>query len=119
MFYQGLVVLYTALQNSIYNMDISKMPMIMVLTVLISRVIVDFLYSYFVSSTEYFGGSNLEFIASSILYMVIVHFSLPHLTMIQHVLLYASTLLVMMAIARVTRWVEENVATFRKSGVKN
>ena len=90
------------------NYDYRMVPFLFILNVIIARVIVDFLYSKFVSSTEYFGGSNKEFIISSIVWFILAHliskvsgydYSVKYM-----VIVYLSTLLIMLATARLTHW---------------
>ena len=77
----------------------------LVFLVLISRLIVDLLYYNFVSKTYHFGGSNAEFIWSSFVWFILA-FLYSKLTRrsIPIVILYASSVLCMMAIARLTHW---------------
>ena len=77
----------------------------LVFLVLISRLIVDFLYYNLVSKTHHFGGSNEEFMWSSLVWFAIAFLYMN--TMRQPVpvpILYASSVLCMMAIARLTHW---------------
>lgn len=80
--------------------------------VLVSRVIVDFLYYHLQSKTNRFGGTNLEFILSSIVWLLLM-FSYkktmyPLLTtasLVNDVVIqYLATFLVMLATARLTGW---------------
>ena len=76
--------------------------------VLLSRVITDGLYHHLVSKTAKFGGSNLEFLASTVVWFLLVsvvkrQFKL-NLSYKQTWVLFGSTMLVMMATARVTHW---------------
>ena len=100
----GGVFFYVLIQNGLRNFKFSMISSVLILAmggVLLSRVAVDFLYSKFISATFAFGGSNQEFIYSSIAWFLLMGtmFTFP-----KSVLLYLCTLLVMMATARVTHW---------------
>jgi hypothetical protein len=97
----GGATLYALVQNGLKNFKITTIPFKAILGVLIARILVDYFYSTFISSKSIFGGSNQEFLYSSIVWFLLmsVLFSFP-----QSILLYGCTLLVMMATARLTHW---------------
>lgn len=65
---------------------------------------VDYLYSTLVSKTAAFGGSLLEFGASSFMWLCIVSLVYPALTWKNKLVMYLSTVVMMLAIARATHW---------------
>jgi len=80
--------------------------------VLISRIIVDFSYYHLKSKTENFGGSNKEFLYSSLVWLALmsVYKKLMYpkkstvVLMKDIVLQYLVTFLVMLSTAKVTGW---------------
>jgi FlaA1/EpsC-like NDP-sugar epimerase len=100
----GGATLAMLINNGVDNFNIQELSIRVVPLVLIARVIVDFLYSKLISETEQFGGSNLEIILSSIVWLVLVKLVVPDVTNKQIAVLYLSTALVMLATARVTHW---------------
>lgn len=81
-----------------------------VLAVIVARLIIDFVYHKFISETDMFGGSNLEFILSSIAWVVLfliynyINKEGKTVPMKEIGILYLTTVLSMMAIARATHW---------------
>ena len=69
--------------------------------VLLSRLLIDFGYSKLVSEKDFFGGSNQEFILSSLMWFSIMFFIMKTKNTTS---LYLSTVLVMFAVARATHW---------------
>ena len=96
----GGLVLYNLIEG---NRKFSKLDLKLVVIVLISRLIVDFIYSVMISDTDSFGGSNMEFIASSVLWFVIIT-SFMSVKREKAFTMYGSTVLVMLAVARITHW---------------
>ena len=99
----GGLVLYNLVENGKASFKFSNINWKLALVVLISRIIIDFSYSKLISDTDSFGGSNSEFIYSSLLFFAII-FGLFKLGMNKSITLYVSTALVMFAVARVTHW---------------
>lgn len=97
----GGLVLYNLIRDGKASFRVSKIDWKLILVVLISRVIVDFSYSRLVSRTAFFGGSNNEFIFSSLVFIAITTYLMG---MNKSMTLYASTALVMFAVARATHW---------------
>lgn len=118
----GGCVLFAVLQKGAKNVSVktfTKAPVSMyvdmlfsTVLVLISRVIVDYSYYNLKSKTEYFGGSNEEFLYSSLVWLTLmsIYKKLMYpkkcmgMLMKEVVLQYLSTFLVMLATARVTGW---------------
>ncbi len=97
----GGAALYALVQNGLQHFKVSAIPFKAVFGVLLARVIVDYFYGTFISGKSMFGGSNQEFLYSSIVWFLLMSamFSFP-----KSILLYGCTLLVMMATARLTHW---------------
>jgi hypothetical protein len=81
----------------------------LVFMALISRLVVDLFYYYVVSKKVAFGGSNLEFFMSSVIWfcLVVLYVALTktnQFKVVQIPILYISSVLCMMAIARMTHW---------------
>jgi hypothetical protein len=74
------------------------------LAVLVSRVIVDFIYYHTVSKTEKFGGTLKEFLISSAVWWVLAFIMLGDLSLIEKFIMYAMTFWSMLAISRLTHW---------------
>lgn len=100
----GGLVLATLINKGIGNFDFKKLLLRLVPLVLVSRIIVDYIYSKTVSEQEMFGGSNKEFIISSVVWLVLLKLVVPKQSNQHNVVLYLSTVLVMLATARVTHW---------------
>jgi|GEM_PF-6235934 len=102
------LILFNLVTHGQSKFDIKKYPLHLAAMVLVARVIVDFMYNTFVSKTDQYGGSNLEFFASSAMWFMIMYFmnkQMDHgLSMKNIAVLYAMTLLAMFAIARLTHW---------------
>lgn len=98
------VILYGMLQKGIkkYKFDARMVPAMAM--VLLARVITDFLYHHFVSKSAMFGGSNAEFFYSSVVWLLLSFLFLQSFSMMDRVVLYLSTVIMMMAIARLTHW---------------
>lgn len=93
------------LHNGVDSFSLNKVQWMPVLAVLGSRLVVDFLYHHMVSKSAKFGGSGMEFLLSSLVWYAVMTFVLmPNKSNKRKMVLYASTVLVMMATARVTRW---------------
>lgn len=81
----------------------------LVFFVLGARLIVDYIYHTAVSATNMFGGSTEEFVYSSIVWVALVYFYLRAmggvlLLSADIAALYMTSVLAMMAIAKVTGW---------------
>ncbi len=102
----GLVgaLLFNVVLNGIDNFSVDKKIVFIALAVLVARLVTDFAYDNLVSTTDMFGGSLLEFVASSAVWFVIIHYLLPDITMKNKIALYSSTVVAMLAIARLTQW---------------
>ena len=102
----GLVgaLLFNVVLNGIDNFSVDKKIVFIALAVLVARLVTDFAYDKLVSTTDMFGGSLLEFVASSAVWFVIIHYLLPDITMKNKIALYSSTVVAMLAIARLTQW---------------
>ena len=103
------LVLTMMLLNGYKNTRIPLVLVPLMLFVLISRLLVDLYYYYFVSRTLNFGGSNMEFILSSIIWFVLsfIYLNATKNKYDGHIplaLLYFSSVGCMMAIARLTHW---------------
>jgi hydrogenase-4 membrane subunit HyfE len=116
------LILFLLILNGIKNytktVTESGMSLIpLVFLVLISRIIIDFVYDKFVSKTNFFGGSNEEFIYSSLVWFVLAFvyvkfvtkknkvFGTTNTTIVYKLVgLYISTVIMMMATARLTHW---------------
>lgn len=82
--------------------DIIDVPM-----VLISRGIVDYTYYLLISRTRQFGGSNLEFILSSLVWfglMSLYKLYSKSTTYSQIAVKFLMTFIVMLSVAKVTQW---------------
>ena len=99
----GGLILYNLVENGKTSFKFSNINWSLALVVLISRIIIDFSYSKLISDKDFFGGSNKEFIFSSLLFFAII-IGLFKLDMSKSISLYISTALVMFAVARVTHW---------------
>ena len=99
----GGLVLYNLIQNGKASFSVSNIDWKLIFVVLLSRIIVDYVYSMVVSQTAFFGGSNNEFIFSSLIFIAI-HTYLIGMNVNDSMTLYASTALVMFAVARLTHW---------------
>ena len=101
------LVLFFLIKNGMNNFKFEKCLIPVIFAVILARVIVDAIYHYAVSKTKTFGGSNSEFLWSSLLWFLMV---IPFLHLCKHggiknsIILYICTLISMMAIARVTKW---------------
>ena len=98
------VVLSRLIVSGLSAFKFSNVYITIAFAVLISRIIVDYLYDALVSKSDAFGGSMLEFGASSIVWLCIVSLVYPSLTWKNKIVLYLSTVVMMLAIARATRW---------------
>ena len=99
----GGVILYNLIEGDRKSFTISKINWKLVLVVLISRIVIDFGYHVLVSKTSNFGGSNNEFIFSSLLFLAII-VGIFNFKTDKAVSLYLSTALTMFAVARITHW---------------
>jgi hypothetical protein len=96
-------LLNAALHKGIVNVTLADIQPVLVPLVLISRAVVDFLYYYFVSKKEHFGGSMLEFVLGGALWLVLVRLCVG-LNLRDMAILFGSTLVMLLAIARLTHW---------------
>jgi hypothetical protein len=83
---------------NIYNSSIY-----LLFSILIARIITDFLYYYLVSKTYSFGGSVSEFGYSIVMWFLLTGIMLK-MSMNDTLLTFFSMILTMFAIARVTGW---------------
>ena len=102
------LILFNLVTHGRNNFSVSKYPFHLAAMVLIARVVVDFLYHSLVSKTQAYGGTTLEFVAASATWFALMYFmnkGMGHGLSLQKIAtLYATTLLAMFAIARVTHW---------------
>jgi hypothetical protein len=103
------LILSSLVIKGVDNFEFTKMNYYIVPVVLISRLIIDYIYHSFVSKTDFFGGSLNEFVFSSILWFVLIKFVLPLISTQSlsnnHILIiFAASVIMMFAIARVTNW---------------
>ena len=101
------LILFFLIKNGMNNFSFEKCLIPIIFAVILARVVVDAVYYYTVSKTESFGGSNGEFLWSSLLWFLMV---VPYIMYFcnggvkNSVILYTCTFFSMMALARLTRW---------------
>lgn len=72
--------MYSVIKSGINNFKLTSVPLIPVIAVLIARVVTDFLYDKFGHNPDSFGGSNMEFILSSVVWFALIFISMPDLS---------------------------------------
>ncbi len=99
----GGLILFNLIEKGKLSFSFSKINWNLAIAVLVSRIIVDFSYHTFISNTDFFGGSNKEFILSSLVFIALL-MGVFKLDQSKTQSLYLSTALVMFAVARATHW---------------
>ena len=105
----GALGLFTTYQMSCGNkLNINYLILLVIIFILISRIFVDFV-AHIITPESAFGGSNAEFLYSSLVYIIITSifikyndFDKQDTFMIPK--LFLNSVVSMMGIARMTRW---------------
>ena len=99
------VFLYVMLRDGYKNFKLDKKMLPYMLTIILSRVIVDFVYYHAVSKTEMFGGSTKELAISTVVWFAMVYMlSRGKMKPIEMGVLFACLSVVLLAVAKVTNW---------------